>query len=96
MQMTEDAEFAREVLLELKVETNLEKEDLDKYEDIPDEACALSAPFLCVRYNQEAMDKFIAIARKENLLDEVIIDKELSGMNLLHFSTQNEKLDCIK
>ena len=94
--MIEDAEFAREVLLDLKVDTNLEKENLDKYEDIPDEACGLSAPFLCVKYNPEALGEILEIAQIQNLLNGVMSYKEMRGMNLLHFSTKNITLECIK
>ena len=93
--MEEDSEFCREVL-NLEVETNLTSDDLNLYTKIPDEACALSTVFLCVKYNPDALMKILQIAKQHKMFDDVMNAKEMRGMNLLHFSTLNKSLECIQ
>ena len=93
--MDEDLEYFDHIS-NLKLGTNLTQEDLDVYTNIPDEACALSTIFLCVKYNIEALRKMLAIAQKHKLFDKLINSKELRGMNLLHFSTLNKSIECIQ
>ena len=93
--MEEDSEFCGE-MLNLKLGTNLTVEDLGLYANIPDEACALSTIFLCVKYNTDALRKMTEIAKKHSLFDDLVNSKEMRGMNLLHFSTLNKSLECIQ
>eukprot|EP00092_Neocalanus_flemingeri_P010489 GFUD01011300.1.p1 GENE.GFUD01011300.1~~GFUD01011300.1.p1 ORF type:complete len:769 (+),score=191.85 GFUD01011300.1:38-2344(+) len=93
--MEEDPEFCKQVL-NLKLGTNLILEDLEVYTNIPDEACALSTVFLCVKYNADALGEILEISKKHKMFDDVMGAKEMRGMNLLHFSTMNKSLDCIQ
>ena len=93
--MEEDSEFCGE-MLNLKLGTNLTVEDFEVYTNIPDEACALSTIFLCVKYNIDALRKMTEIAKKHSLFEDLVNSKEMRGMNLLHFSTLNKSLECIQ
>ena len=93
--MDEDPEYFVDIV-NLKLGTNLTQEDLAEFTNIPDEACALSSIFLCVKYNIKALQRIIEISKKHKLFDNLIMSEELRGMNLLHFSTLNKTLSSIK
>ena len=93
--MDDDPDYF-EYIANLKLGTNLTQEDLDEFMNIPDEACAPSSILLCVKYNVKALQRILVIAKKHKLFDKLMESKELRGMNLLHFSTLNKTLECIR
>ena len=63
---------------------------------LTDEFSSLNTMFLCVKYNPEALGKFLDLAGHHGLLDEVMAETEARNYNLLQFATLNKDPTCLQ
>ena len=63
---------------------------------LTDEFSSLNTMFLCVKYNPEALVKFLDLAGHHGLLDEVMTETEARNYNLLQFATLNKDPTCLQ
>ena len=52
--------------------------------------------FLAIKYNPEALEKFVDIAHSHNLMNDILQQFDLRKFNLLHFSTRNLSTRCLR
>ena len=63
---------------------------------MPDEFSALNTVFLAVKYNPEALEKILKLAKDHGLLDQIIQEKDANHYNILQFATLNKTADSLK
>ena len=56
----------------------------------------LDTIFLAVKYNPEALQELLKLAKSHGLLDQIIQKKDENGFNILQFATLNKSPKCLK